>query len=137
MCRWQVLSAANMRCDRGGRGHGNDASRVVVFYSNCDGALPGLGVLRKQHTLHISIVNIAQTGPQRNGTLASDLKRTEARAPAPSCARHCYHVHPVRARRLRRRLTLTINTQRTYILALEYTDQVGYMKMKKGQGFLL
>ncbi len=65
-------------CERGGRGRGNDASRVFFFcfffYSNCDGALPELGALRKQHTLHISIVNIAQTGPQRKGTLASDLK---------------------------------------------------------------
>ncbi len=46
-----------------------------MFFLNCDGAL------RKQHTLHISIVNITQTGPQRKGTLASDLKGAGARAP--------------------------------------------------------
>ncbi len=43
----------------------------------------GLGSLRKQHTVHISIVNIAQTEPQRKGTLASDLKGAGARAPPP------------------------------------------------------
>ncbi len=37
---------------------------VVVFLSNWDGAPPGLGALRKQHTLYISIVHIAQTGHQ-------------------------------------------------------------------------
>ncbi len=36
-----------------------------------------------------------------------------------------------------KRLTLAIYKQRTYILALEYTDQVGYMKMKKGLSFFL
>ncbi len=36
-----------------------------------------------------------------------------------------------------KRLTLAIYKQRAYILALEYTDQVGYMKMKKGLGFFL
>ncbi len=30
---------------------------------------------------------------------------------------------------------LAIYKQRAYILALEYTDQVGYMKMKKRLGF--
>ncbi len=30
-----------------------------------------------------------------------------------------------------------INKQRAYILALECTDQVGYMKMKKGLGLFL
>ncbi len=34
-------------------------------------------------------------------------------------------------------LTLAIYKQRAYILALEYTDRVGYMKMKKGLGFFL
>ncbi len=32
-------------------------------------------------------------------------------------------------------LTLAIYKQCAYILALEYTDQVGYIKMKKGLGF--
>ncbi len=32
---------------------------------------------------------------------------------------------------------VTIYRQPAYILALEYTDQVGYMKMKKGLGFFL
>ncbi len=32
---------------------------------------------------------------------------------------------------------LAIYKQRAYILALEYTDQVGYMKMKEGLGFFL
>ncbi len=36
-----------------------------------------------------------------------------------------------------KRLTLAIYEQHAYILALEYTDQVGYMKMKKGLGFFL
>ncbi len=36
-----------------------------------------------------------------------------------------------------KRLTLAIYKQRAYILALAYTDQVGYMKMKRGQGFFL
>ncbi len=89
-----MRSAANMMCERGGRGRGNDASHVFFFYSNCDGALPGLGALRKQDTLHISIVNIAQTEPQRKGTLASDLKEAGARAPPPPpCARHWSSVY--------------------------------------------
>ncbi len=32
---------------------------------------------------------------------------------------------------------LAIYKKRAYILALEYTDQVGYMKIKKGLGFFL
>ncbi len=32
---------------------------------------------------------------------------------------------------------LTNYKQPAYILALEYTDQVGYIKMKKGLGFFL
>ncbi len=32
---------------------------------------------------------------------------------------------------------LAIYKQRAYIFALEYTKQVGYMKMKKGLGFFL
>ncbi len=32
---------------------------------------------------------------------------------------------------------LTIYKQRAYILALDYTDQLRYMKMKKGLGFFL
>ncbi len=59
-------------CERGGAIAGMTRH---MFFLNCDGAL------RKQHTLHISIVNIAQTGPQRKGTLASDLKGAGARAP--------------------------------------------------------
>ncbi len=83
-----MRSAANMMCERGGRGRGNDASHVFFFIATAmvpsrDGALPGLGALLKQHTLHISIVNIAQTEPQRKGTLASDLKEAGARAPLP------------------------------------------------------
>jgi len=77
-----------MRCERGRRGRGNDVSHVFFFVlSNWDDALPGLGALRKQHTLHISIVNIAQTRPQRKGTLSSDLKGAGARAePGPAGA---------------------------------------------------
>ncbi len=36
-----------------------------------------------------------------------------------------------------KRLTLAIYKQYAYILALENTDQVLYMKIKKGQGFFL
>ncbi len=36
-----------------------------------------------------------------------------------------------------KQLTLAIYKQCTYIFALEYTEQVGYMKMKKGLGFFL
>ncbi len=62
-----------------GRGRGNGASRLYflifsVFLSNWDGAPPGLGALRKQHSLHISTVHIAQTGPQ-----ASNLNGAGAR----------------------------------------------------------
>ncbi len=34
-------------------------------------------------------------------------------------------------------LSLAIYKQRAYILALENSDQVGYMKMKKGLAFFL
>ncbi len=71
---WHLRSAANMICVSLGDAVAGMTHHVFFFYSNCDGALPELGALRKQHTLHISIVNIAQTGPQRKGTLASDLK---------------------------------------------------------------
>ncbi len=76
-----MRSAANMMCERGGAVAGMTRHMFFFFYSNCDGALPGLGALRKQHTLHINIVNIAQTESQRKGTLASDLKEAGARAP--------------------------------------------------------
>ncbi len=36
-----------------------------------------------------------------------------------------------------KRLTLAIYKQRAYIFALEYKEQVGYTKMKKGLGFFL
>ncbi len=80
-----------MRCERGVRGRGNDASHVLFFcfLSNCDGALTGLyaltglGSLRKQHTLQISIVNIAQTEPQRKGSLARTSKGQGLEPPPP------------------------------------------------------
>ncbi len=48
---------------------------TFLFFCNCDGALPGLCALRKQHTLHISIVNIAQTGPQGHFSLGPQRGR--------------------------------------------------------------
>ncbi len=36
-----------------------------------------------------------------------------------------------------KQITLAIYKQRAYIFALEYTEQVSYMKMKKGLGFFL
>ncbi len=33
-----LRSAANMRYERGGRGRGNDASCVFLFFRYCDGA---------------------------------------------------------------------------------------------------
>ncbi len=37
---------------------------LLLLLSNWDGASLGVGALRKPHTLHISIVHVAHTGPQ-------------------------------------------------------------------------
>ncbi len=63
---------------------------IFLFFSKCDGALPGLGALRKQHTLHISIVNIAQTGPQ--GHFSVGPQRGRGSSPPP-CARHWAEIY--------------------------------------------
>ncbi len=55
------------------------------FFSNCDGALPGLGALRKQHTLHINIVNIAQTGPQGHFSVGPQRGRGSSPPGPPLC----------------------------------------------------
>ncbi len=67
------------------------AHHVFFFFfffllSNWDGAPPELGALCKQHTLHISIVRIAQTGPQ--GHFSVGPQRGRGSSPPPPCARH-------------------------------------------------
>ncbi len=70
-----------MRCERGGSGRGNDASRFLIsflfFYFFANAMVPSRDLVPYANSILCILVSLISHRPDRKGTLALDLKGAE------------------------------------------------------------